>query len=99
MSKLSNLLEKSVSRAEVEGVTSVGAHGTAEKASVPVHHPVDEVGISEDNLEYLGEEFKTGEVWDQELSAEDSMELANAKASEGVKKEDAIDALLEVPRK
>ena len=34
VSKLSNLLKKSASCAEVEGVTSAGAHGTAKNASV-----------------------------------------------------------------
>ena len=50
VSKSSNLLKKSAYCTEVEGVISVGAHGTAQKASVPMHHPVTEVGISEVKL-------------------------------------------------
>jgi hypothetical protein len=98
VSKSSNLLKKSAPRAEVEEVTSAEAHGTAEKASVPVHHPLTENGISKVNLKPVGKEIEIGEDRDQELFAEDKINHVNVTDSEDAKKEDAVDALLEVPR-
>ena len=97
VSNLSNLLKKSESCAEDKGVTSVDAHGTAQKASVLVHHLMNEGGINQVNLEPEGKEFKTRVVLDQEPLMEDSEQPANVKATKGVEKEDAVDALLEVP--
>ena len=80
-------------------MTSAGAHGTAEKANVSVRYPVTEVGISKVNPEPEGKELKIKEVLNQELSAEDNMKPENFTASEVVEKEDAVDAILEVPRR
>ena len=97
MSKSSNLLKKSASYADVEGVTSAGAHGTTQKASVPVRHSVTEVGISKVNPELEGKELKIGKLLSQDLSVKDKVNPVNAMGMEGVEKEDAVDALLEVP--
>ena len=99
MSKSSNLLKKSASCVEVEGVTSASAHGTAQKTSVPVRDPVTEVGTSEVDPELEDEELKTGKLLSQDLSAKDNANLVNVTASEGNEEVVAVDALLEVPCK
>ena len=100
VSKSSNLLKKSASCSKVEGVTSVGAHGTAQKASVSTCAPPSDWSwdLSEVHPELEGKEIKIGEVLNQELSAKDNKNLANVTASESDEKEDAVDALLKVPR-
>ena len=97
VSKSSSLLEKSAPCTEVEGVTPTGARGTAQKASVPVRDPVTEVETSKVNPEFEGEELKIVKLLSQDLSVKDSVIQAGVTASEGGEKEDAVDALLEVP--
>ena len=75
------------------------AHGTAEKANAPMRHPVTEIESSEVHPKPVGKDVEIKEYQDQELSAKDKINHVNITSSEDAKQEDAVDALLEVPRR